>query len=243
MQEEEGLYHFLVTIGNDVYDLLLDCISAVAHAVELVFNKIEVFFDDLIKWLGFVFEWADILRTHSVLKNVINCYIAQCINNLSDASTQLKNTFTQVEKYIDAWAGIPNNLPPSLTGSTLDGSTASSPAGPGQNSPQSNWGLHHLKSSAANGTTTAQPNAGVLGDIESVLQPLVDALAREEEVFKLAGDNFKSDIIDKIHQLSLPQIIEAVMAILADTGATVLVTANALRLLRWRPKDRTSGSP
>lgn len=25
-------------------------------------------------------------------------------------------------------------------------------------------------------------------------------------------------------------------AILADTGATVLVTANAMRLLRWRPK-------
>ena len=27
------------------------------------------------------------------------------------------------------------------------------------------------------------------------------------------------------------------MAILADTGATVLVTANALRLLRWRPRE------
>ena len=229
VQEEEGIYHFLVTIGNDVYDVLLDCISAVGHAVELVFNKIEVFFDDLIKWLGFVFEWDDILRTHAVLKNVIQCYMAQCINNLGDASTQLQNMFTQVEKYIDAWAGIPNNLPPSLTGSSLDSSTASSQSGPGQNSPQSNWGLHHLKSNAASGTTTAQPNSGVLGDIESVLKPLVDALAREEDVFKLAAANFKSDIIDKIHQLTLPQIIEAVIAIIADTLLesleNVLVTA------------------
>ena len=30
------------------------------------------------------------------------------------------------------------------------------------------------------------------------------------------------------------------MAILADTGATVLVTANALRLLRFRPKAQGS---
>jgi hypothetical protein len=25
-----------------------------------------VFFDDLIKWLGFIFQWNDILRTHKV---------------------------------------------------------------------------------------------------------------------------------------------------------------------------------
>jgi hypothetical protein len=216
VREEEGLYHFLVTIGNDVYDVLLDCISAVAHAVELVFNKINVFFDDLFGWLGFVFEWSDILRTHSVLKNVINCYLAQCINNLSGAETQLKNMFTDVQKYIDAWAGIPNNLPPSLTGSTLDGSTASSQPGPGQNSPQSNWGLHHLKSNAASGTTTAQANSGVLGDVESVLQPLVDALAREQQVFTQTAGSFQSDIIDKLHQLSLSQIIDAVIAVITD---------------------------
>lgn len=217
VQQAEGLYHFMVTIGNDVYDVVLDCISHVAHAVELVFNKIGVFFEDLIKWLGFVFEWGDILRTHAVLKNVINCYIAQCINNLSGASTQLKNTFTQVESYIDAWAGIPNNFPASLTGSTLDSTTASCQPGPGQNSPQSNWALHHLKSNAASGTTTAQPNSGVLSsDIESVLQPLVDAVATELSVVKVNAANFQSDVIDKIHQLSFSQLVEAVMGILTD---------------------------
>jgi hypothetical protein len=218
VQEAEGFYHFFATIGGKVYDALLDCIDAVVHAVEFVFNKIKVFLEDLIKWLGFLFEWGDILRTHGVLKNILNQYLAQCINNMENARARLQNTFTDVEKYIDAWAGIPDNIPPSLSGANLNSSssTASSNSVPGQNSPQSNWGMHHLKSNAANGSTTAQPNKGIVGDIVAVIQPLVDALEREKEVFQAAFGSFKSDIIDKIHELSFAELIKAVVAIIAD---------------------------
>jgi hypothetical protein len=216
VQEEEGLYHFLATIAGQVYDVALDCLTAVAHAVEFVLNKIEVFFDDLIKWLGFLFQWSDILRTHGVLKNIFNQYLAKCINGLGDARTQLQNSFSDAQNYVDQWAGIPNNIPPSLSGSSLNSATASSQPVPGQNSPQSNWGIYHLKSNAAAGTTTAQPNPGVLGDLESILQPLLDALQREKDAFQAAYTRFKSDVIDQIHELSFEKLIEAVMAIIAD---------------------------
>lgn len=216
VQEAEGLYHFLAKIGDKVYDVLLDCIDAVVHAVEFVFNKIKVFFEDLIKWLGFLFEWPDIVRTHSVLKNVFNRYMDKCIDSMHSARAELQKSFTEVVKYIDSWAGIADNIPPSLSGSTLDGSTKSSPPAPGQNSPQSNWALHHLKSNAANGSTNAEPNKGVLGDVLAVLKPLIDAVEREGEILKATYDNFKSDVIDKIHQLSFPQLIKAIVAIIAD---------------------------
>ncbi|MFL5805626.1 MAG: hypothetical protein ACJ8CR_28295, partial [Roseiflexaceae bacterium] len=216
VQEAEGLYHFLATIGGIVYDALLDCVDAVAHAVEFVFNKIKVFFEDLIKWLGFLFQWSDIIRTHNVLKNILNQYMAKCINNLGNARAQLQNTFTDVEKYVDAWAGIPDNIPPSLSGTSLNSATGSSTPAPGQGSPQSNWGLHHLKSNAASGSTTAQPNKGVVGDITAVLQPLIDALEREKDVLQAAYSSFRIDIIDKIHELSVDQLIKAVIAIIAD---------------------------
>lgn len=216
VQEANGFYHFLATIAGEVYDVLLDCADAVVHAVEFVFNKIKVFFEDLIKWLGFLFEWSDILRTHSVLKNVFNQYMAKCVNNLSSARAQLQDTFTNVQSYIDSWAGIPDSIPPSLSGSSLNGATGSSNPAPGQDTPQSNWGIHHLKSNAASGSTTAQPNEGVAGDILSVLQPLADALEREKEVFQAAYDSFKSNIIDKIHDLSFAQVIEGIFAIIAD---------------------------
>src|SRR5262249_39226854 len=63
VHEAEGLYHFVVTIAGQAYRALLDCYDAVVHAVEFVLSKIEVFFEDLVKWLGFIFQWADIVRT------------------------------------------------------------------------------------------------------------------------------------------------------------------------------------
>ena len=216
VQEVKGLYHFLATIAGEVYDVLLDCVAAVVNAVEFVLNKIEVFFEDLIKWLGFLFQWGDILRTHDVLKNVFNTYMGKCVDGLGTARADIQAAFTSIQQSLDAWAGIPDNIPPSLSGGTLDGTTRSAGQAPGQDTPQANWGLHHLKSNAASGNTTAQPGQGIVGDILSVLKPLTDALEREKEVFQAAYDSFKANIIDKIHELSFPQIIEGVFAIVAD---------------------------
>ncbi|MFI9553321.1 hypothetical protein [Nonomuraea endophytica] len=216
VQEAEGIYHLFVTIAGEVYDVLLDCVAAVVHAVEFVLKKIEVFFEDLIKWLGFLFVWSDIVRTHNVLKNIFTQYVAKSIDGLGDARTQLQHAFTDVQRYVDSWADLPGNVPPSLSGTTRGSVVASSPPVPGQNSPQSNWGLHQLKSNASNGTTTAQPNQGVTGDVPATLQPLVDALSREEEIFQQALASFKSNIIDKIDQISFSQIVTEVIAIITD---------------------------
>ncbi|MEV4891130.1 hypothetical protein AB0K48_17235 [Nonomuraea sp. NPDC055795] len=216
VREAEGVYHFLATIAGEVYDVLLDCVDAVVHAVEFVLNKIKVFFEDLIKWLGFLFVWSDIVRTHNVLKNIFTQYVAKSIDGLGDARTRLQQAFTDVQGYVDAWADLPANVPPSLSGTTRGGVVASGPPLPGQNSPQSNWGLHQLKSNASNGTTTAQPNQGVTGDVAATLQPLVDALSREEEIFQQALAGFKSNVIDKIDQISFAQIVTEVIAIITD---------------------------
>jgi hypothetical protein len=217
VQEVDGLYHFVATIAGQMYDALLDSVDAVVCAVEFVFSKIEVFFEDLMKWLGFVFQWDDILRTHSVLKNLFTTYVSKCVDELGDARTQVQTVFTNAQGYVNAWAGIPGDIPASLSGSTLDGTTSSASPAPGLDTPQANWGLHHLKSNAASGATTAQPGPGITADdILSGLQPLADALAREQQVFQAGYDSFKSDIIDKIHELSFPQLIEGVFAIMTD---------------------------
>jgi hypothetical protein len=216
VQAVDGVYHFFAKIAGEVYDVLLDCLAAVAHGVEYIFSKISVWFQDLIKWLGFIFQWQDVIRTHRVLKNVLYQYLARCISDLGVARVQLQNSFTDVQTYIDGWAGIAENIPASLSGTTLNGTTASSTSAPGQYSPQSNWGIHHLKSNAASGSTTAQPNEGVMGDILGVLQPLIDAVDREKDVFQDAFSSFKSDIIDKIHDLSFTDLVKALVAIIVD---------------------------
>jgi hypothetical protein len=229
VQAAEGLYHFVARIAGKAYDVLLDCMAAVAHAVEYIFTKISVAFEELINWLGFIFQWQDVVRTHRVLKNILYQYLARTINDLDDASVRLQNSFTDVQTYIDAWAGIADNIPPSLSGTTLDGTTASSPSAPGQDSPQSNWGLHHLKSNAASASMTARANKGVVGDIVSIIKPLGDAVGREKDIFQAAGSRFKSDVIDQIHELSFADIVKKVIAIIAgellQSVENVLMTA------------------
>ncbi|MEU8148901.1 hypothetical protein [Nonomuraea sp. NPDC048901] len=216
VQEVEGIYHFVATIAGEVYDVLLDCVAAVAHAVEFIFNKIKVFFEDLIKWLGFLFAWSDIVRTHNVLKNIFTRYLAKCIDGLGDAETQVQNTFIQLQGYVNTWADLPNDIPASLGGTTRSSAMAAATPVPGQDSPQSNWGLHQLKSNATNSTTTAQPNQGVTGDVTATLQPLADALGREKDILELAFHSFKTDVIDKIDQLSFTQLVEQAIAIITD---------------------------
>lgn len=217
VQEAEGVYHFLATVAGKAYDVLLDCVSAVVGAVEFVLNKIEVFFEDLIRWLGFIFEWDDILRTHAVLKNVFNCYMAKCVAEIGTVRADLQSAFTSVEEYVDSWAGLPDQIPASLRGSTLNGTAASAGTAPGTDTPQGNWGLHHLKSNAPNATTDARPNSGVLiPDLQAVLQPLLDALQREEAVLQSAVDSFRTGVIDRIGELTVEEIIRAVVGIIAD---------------------------
>jgi hypothetical protein len=214
VQQSGGLYHFLVTVAGQAYDVVLDCVAAVVHAAELVFAKIMVLLDDLIKWLGFIFEWSDILRTHRVMKNIFTQYSDKAIGDLGTLHTDLQNAFTSATDYIKAWTGIPANPPAGLT-SGVDSVTGSSQPAPGMNTPQSNWGLYHLKSSAGD-ASVSPPGTGFSGDLESILQPLLTALSQEQGVLQGASNSFQNDIIDKIHDLSLTQVIEGVFAIITD---------------------------
>lgn len=70
----DGFTQFIAVIGGKIYTVILDSVRAVSSAIEFVFKKIKVFFDDLVAWLGFLFNWGDILRTHRVIKNVFKQY-------------------------------------------------------------------------------------------------------------------------------------------------------------------------
>lgn len=66
-----GVNEVWVQVGDIVYRALLDCVAAVARAAEWVFDKIKVLAEDLIAFLGFLFQWKDIIRTKGVIKNLL----------------------------------------------------------------------------------------------------------------------------------------------------------------------------
>jgi hypothetical protein len=215
VQEVNGLYRFVATIAGEAYHALLDCYDAVVHAVEFVLSKIEVFFEDLVQWLGFVFSWSDIVRTHQVLKNYIRQYVAHSAGTIEDIRTGLRNSFTQAQGFIDSWAGLPADIPPGLAAGTADGTSRSAPSLPGQGSPQGNWGTHLLRSNAASASVTGAI-ASLGDDVLAAIETLGAAADREKDVLLAAAASLKANVIDKFNDLSFAQIIEGVIAIFSD---------------------------
>jgi len=43
--------------------------------VEVFFAQVTIFFDKLFQWLGFIFNWGDILRSHQAIAYTANQYL------------------------------------------------------------------------------------------------------------------------------------------------------------------------
>lgn len=51
---------------------VLNTIQEVYHTLEVIFNEVKVAFKELFEWLGFIFDWGDILRTKRVVTYLVD---------------------------------------------------------------------------------------------------------------------------------------------------------------------------
>ncbi|KAK0757264.1 hypothetical protein N5P37_009982 [Trichoderma harzianum] len=57
------VWQFIIKIGDEVYSFILDTASVIVKAVVWVFKKLGVLLQDVIDFLGYLFNWDDILAT------------------------------------------------------------------------------------------------------------------------------------------------------------------------------------
>ncbi|EIV91032.1 hypothetical protein [Frankia sp. QA3] len=237
--EAGGVHRFLATIAGQVYSALLDSVDAVLHAVEFVFARIGIQFEDLTLWLGTVFVWPDIVRTHRVVKNIVRRYLTVCVDTLDDAGVPLHTALADVRRFVAGWAGSGSALPPNLAGATMGAALASvAPAtGPGGlgglGGPQASWGLRQLRAGLAGGGSTGLSDPPIGGDVPAMIQPLVDALMMEQDILRHTGDRFRTQVIDRIDTIPLDQLIESAVAVITDAllASVDTVLAAALKVL------------
>lgn len=206
----EDVYHFFVKIGEEVYRFVLDAVVDVVQAIEFVLNKIKVFFEDLIKWVGFLFQWQDIIRTHNVLKNIFKKYLYYSVEQISTYKTGITKAFEDVKTRLDQWAGLEN-----LSGSLSEKSKNSNEM-KGQNDPQANWGNYHLKNNVTTATTASNINTGTNTQLSSLLETLKKAIAQEGTLFEEAFKQLQTQIIEQVPNLSAGEIIKRLIAIIGD---------------------------
>ncbi|XXH03862.1 hypothetical protein Hte_010268 [Hypoxylon texense] len=54
-------WQFIVKIGEEIFEIVLTTVTSVVKGIVWVFKKIGVFIKDVIEFIGFLFEWGDIL--------------------------------------------------------------------------------------------------------------------------------------------------------------------------------------
>lgn len=206
----DGVTHFFVQIGEALYHFVMKCVNDVAHAIEVVLKAIEVGLEKLVQWIGFIFSWDDILRTHKALKNIFKQYAYSAAANLTNYRADLKTTFTNVENAVNEWAGLPD-VP-----GTANSSSSSGQRPAGSSSPQAHYGSDQTKNNASSSNTDYVPSFGSGSELEQLLQEFSDMLNREETAFTTAYQNLKVEVIDQIGTIPIKTVIERLIAIIFD---------------------------
>ena len=214
----EGVWYFVVSIGQAVYHAILDCVEAVVAAATWIYNAIKVLIEDIIKFLEFLFAWQDIITTHNVLKNVFIQLSQSAIDGLTTSKGDIAAIFTQLQSDINKWADIPG------FNQTPAGTSGSNPPLSGQNGAPANLGVHHFQGNcSASETAYSPPNPA-----EAIFQDLMDLMSNEKDTLMGAFSEIKTQIIDPFMSLSVSEIIKRFVAIIADTilqtAENVLVT-------------------
>jgi hypothetical protein len=221
IQQADNLYHFTLKIGGQVYSAVLDCVSKVVDAIEFVLSKIELFIEELVMWLGFLFRWADIKRTHRVLKTMTRSYARKAVDSLVTLEDDINTAFVGIEDKINAWAGITD------PGENIGINTLTEPIIPGSNTPQASWSLYHLKNGASHGTTSDETSKPVDKLLDQALRDLTDLVEQEGDYLETMIKQIQEQVVQQLPSLTPMDIFKRLFGVLADltlkTARNVLV--------------------
>ncbi|KAF5650608.1 putative RNA-directed DNA polymerase from transposon X-element [Fusarium sp. NRRL 52700] len=218
-------WHFIAKIGESVYHAVLDTLVAVTNAIEFVLRKLEVAFEDLVRWLGFIFGWQDIVRCHNFIKSFTKAQIRSSTDAIDTASATLINFLADGEDLLNKWADVTD------PGVTIGSQRKNAPIAPGSDSPQAHWGIYHMQ----NGTSSAQSNLGEqpegdMANVESILSDLETLFSDEMDDFKTAAGQILTQVIEHIYDLTPVQALQKILAIIGDLilkSAKEMITAVA----------------
>ncbi len=257
---ENGVIDCVLTIAGEIYHFVAKCASDIVNLVHTVLNAIEVAFEDIVKWIGFIFDYDDILRTHAVIKNFLKLTINYAASNISTFQSAIQTSFTSIQNDLNALVGLPQ------ISDTPASTSSQNPPPQSSKTPQANWGTHKLKSNGGN-TNPSDPNFSPGSNSDPTGGKLQNLLSKieglETTTLNQLSTNLQS-IVDNYKTLTVSQIVEQVlvaitdfliseaqdvilsstdvMALLMDEVYTILTGPIDIPVISWLYKKMTKGS-
>jgi hypothetical protein len=211
----EDVWHFVAEIAGKMYHFVLDAAVKVLGALEYIFNAIKTFIVDLIKFLLFLLEWRDFVRTKDVFKKLLVLYFDYLLDGLDTVKTDLNGVITSARNSVDDWAGVKRDdwhsgienkeSPLSFIQTLTDFEKVfTAPA---------MFFFQHFVDNVSNSEGTDDG-----GKVEQMLDRIIQALEDEGNVLVDAANRIKSELIDgsAFASLSLSDVLKKLTAIVVD---------------------------
>ncbi|KAF7345213.1 Vegetative incompatibility protein HET-E-1-like protein 20 [Mycena sanguinolenta] len=203
---------FIIHIAGKVYEFLLKGLSYVWKAIHFVLQDVlHIPIDDIIEWLGFIFEWDDIKETHNMIVAMANASIDCAVDRVDGFKTTVNAWFDGADKWLSQLVDIPQEI----RDTQLSGKTASSQVAGNeqysnaQSAPGVNWSSYQLKHGGV-GNSLKGLDSGLLPTGDSLVSFWSKIRPTLEQLGKTIQDAF-ADIIaifNDHRQLSLGQMLE-----------------------------------
>ncbi len=164
-----------------VWDVAVGAVEEFVDLVVAVFDCVSVTFSNLVGWLGWIFNWGDILLTKELLSGVISAalpWVAQSLQTAQSLVTgQIAQVQSQLDQLIQAGLGL---LPEGATLGSLLGAAPAPAEGTATASDPRNVFLRGLKNNATSCTTTvtsppSSQEKSAASSLMSLVQSTVDS--------------------------------------------------------------------
>lgn len=203
----EGVVGFVFKILGKIFVFFIDTLVAAISAFMSFLDWVGVDTQKLRKWLGYIFDWDDILLTHRVFKKFFSTYIDQGIKSIESYENKLLDAMTAAEDYVKNWAGIEDRLPGDSEDSAKNTAAGINPVR-GQNTPAFNMINYHLKNNAGSSNLGKDVIAPIIsGDLGEKLKAILAAVELLKQKFEDLIKNTDSDFYRTVSAMSYKDII------------------------------------
>lgn len=211
---------YVAHMGKHAMQFVFRVASHITNAINCALQKtLKITMNDVVDWLGFVFNWNDIKRNHMVIKSVVMLGIDSVIAEVNLTRDSVKNMFDSAKKHVkERQHNLDLNAIDRRTREALQQDDHPSYA-----SPQSNWGMHKLAVYAKNipvadNTTTynlqdldivIDQNDRIIGKSEQLRRVVVEKIAplyselTWHQVFDLLLHTVGEALIDGVENITL----------------------------------------
>lgn len=108
----EGALEIAVSIGNEIQRFVVKCLTQAYGLTRLFLQKaLGVDLDAIFQWLGFLFDWKDIVVTHRVLANVAKQVVTRAAGSVGVVRDHVDEFFARLVEEVRRIGPVPADVP------------------------------------------------------------------------------------------------------------------------------------